>query len=94
MFKHGINIYLDYLVLGGTLQSSSLSMIFFCPIFKSSMVQCLFSFIFTVRTGVGVYVLNTENFGYIMKPSDHTHSSLQDQADNFINFKLKTLGKT
>ena len=39
-----------------------------------------------------MYVLNTEDFGYIMKMSDHTHSSLQAQADNFINFKLKTLG--
>ena len=42
--------------------------------------------------GVDMYVLNTEDFGYLMKPSDHTHSSLQEQADSFINYKLKTLG--
>ena len=42
--------------------------------------------------GVDTYVLNTEDFGYLMKPSDHTHSSLQEQADSFINYKLKTLG--
>ena len=50
-------------------------------------------FMFTVTTGIDMYVLNTEDFGYIMKPSDHTHSSLQEQADNFINFKLKMLGE-
>ena len=38
-------------------------------------------------------MLNSEDFGYLMKPSDHTHSSLQEQADSFINFKLKTLGE-
>ena len=42
--------------------------------------------------GVDMYVLNTEDFGYLMKPSDHTHSSLQEQADSFINYLLKTLG--
>ena len=42
--------------------------------------------------GVDMYVLNTEDFGYLMKPSDHTQSSLQEQADSFINYKLKTLG--
>ena len=41
--------------------------------------------------GVDMYVLNTEDFGYLMKPSDHTHSSLQEQVDSFINYKLKTL---
>ena len=39
------------------------------------------------------FVLNTEDFGYLMKPSDHTHSSLKKQADSFINFKLKALGQ-
>ena len=42
--------------------------------------------------GVDMYVLNIEDFGYLMKPSDHTHSSLREQADSFINYKLKTLG--
>ena len=51
-------------------------------------IHCNINFII----GVDMYVLNTEDFGYIMKTSDHAHSSLQEQADNFVNFKLKTLG--
>ena len=43
--------------------------------------------------GVDMYVLNTEDFGYMMRPSDHTHSSLEEAADSFVDFKLRTLGQ-
>ena len=59
----------------------------------TNMLCTTLCFLFTVTVGVGMYVLNTEDFDYIVNPSDHTHSSLQEQADNFIKFKLKMLGK-
>ena len=46
-----------------------------------------------IHVGVDMYILNTEVFGYLMKPAHHDHSSLEEQANSFINFKLKTLGK-
>ena len=41
--------------------------------------------------GVGMYVLNTEYFGHLLRPN--TYSSLQEAANAFLNFKLQTLGR-
>ena len=38
-----------------------------------------------------MYVLNTEFFGFIIKPE--TYSSVSDAANKFLYFKLKSLGK-
>lgn len=41
--------------------------------------------------GLGMFVLNTENFGYILRPEDF--KKLEQLTKAFLNFKLQTLGK-
>lgn len=41
------------------------------------------------REGLGIFVLNTEFFGYLIRPI--SYHSLEYAADVFLNFKLKTL---
>jgi len=38
-----------------------------------------------------MYVLNTEYFGHLLRPD--TYSNLEEAANEFTNFKLKTLGR-
>ena len=41
--------------------------------------------------GLGMFVINTEHFSHMLKPE--AYSSLREAANEFINWKLKTLGK-
>lgn len=40
---------------------------------------------------VNMYLLNTEQFGYMMKPVEY--SSAEEARQDFVNYKLKQLGK-
>lgn len=46
---------------------------------------------FPITTGLKVYVLNTHEFGYLLHPTKY--DSLQEAADAFTDYKLKTLGE-
>ena len=41
-------------------------------------------------SGVGMYVLNTELFGYLLKPWSYV--SMEDASIDYLNWKLKILG--
>ena len=38
-----------------------------------------------------MYILNTKYFGHLPRPD--TYSNLEEAANEFTNFKLKTLGR-
>ena len=42
-------------------------------------------------TGVGMHILNTEFFGYIMQ--DEKYKDINEASRKFFQFKLETLGK-
>ena len=56
--------------------------IIMCVIFT---VCCVYS------SGVQMYILNTEEFGYLIPP--YRDSTLEEAAEIFLTFKLKTLGE-
>ena len=67
-----------------------------CYTMLYNVIQCytvLYSVIqySLLSPGVGMYVLNTEYFGHLLRPN--TYSSLQEAANAFLNFKLQTLGR-
>ena len=53
--------------------------------------MCVTKLISFPMAGLEVYVLNTHEFGYLLHPMKY--SSLQEAADAFTDYKLKTLGK-
>ena len=48
-------------------------------------------YVFVLIAGAGMFVLNTEKFGYIVKPE--LFHTAEEYTNHFVNFKLKTLGK-
>ena len=42
-------------------------------------------------TGVGMYILNADFFGYIMQREEY--EDINEASQSFFEFKLKTLGK-
>ena len=64
-----------------------------CYTMLYNIIQC-YTVLYNVSLlspGVGMYVLNTEYFGHLLRPN--TYSSLQEAANAFLNFKLQTLGR-
>ncbi len=45
---------------------------------------------YSLSVGLPMHILNTEVFGYMIKPEDYR--DLEHAAQDFVNFKLENLG--
>ena len=46
---------------------------------------------YPIYTGVDMYILNTDFFGYIMQTEEY--EDINEASQSFFEFKLRTLGK-